>query len=425
MIGETIVNLILVYDRIQVAPEDSAAVRIDVLYREGQIDKDLCDILHILRKTRNKAIHENYSSVSEAKILLQMAYSLCEWFMQAYGDWSYEHHDFIMPEEKNEQKVTAIDSDDENRNEKILLQQAEKTAKASPAIPLDERKQRAMKAASQRQKTEAETRYLIDEQLRQVGWEADTENLRYSKGTRPEKGRDMAIAEWPTKSPDGKNGYADYVLFIGTKMVAIIEAKAEHKDVYDVIDHQGKEYPKNIRIDDSDYILGTWGPYKVPFTFATNGRPYLEQLKTKSGIWFLDLRNSSNVAKALQGWMGPIGIQELIEKDIDSGNQRLESMGYEVEEAEGGRLAVELYSANSPDLVTLDILMPEQDGLETLRQILKLNPAARVVMVTALGMEDYIKQAMELGASGFIIKPFAPEQVQAVVSKVLEEPAEG
>ncbi len=103
----------------------------------------------------------------------------------------------------------------------------------------------------------------------------------------------------------------------------------------------------------------------------------------------------------------------------------MESMGYEVEEAEGGRLAVELYSANSPDLVTLDILMPEQDGLETLRQILKLNPAARVVMVTALGMEDYIKQAMELGASGFIIKPFAPEQVQAVVSKVLEEPAEG
>ena len=103
----------------------------------------------------------------------------------------------------------------------------------------------------------------------------------------------------------------------------------------------------------------------------------------------------------------------------------MESMGYEVEEAEGGRLAVELYSANSPDLVTLDILMPEQDGLETLRQILKLNPAARVVMVTALGMEDYIKQAMELGASGFIIKPFAPEQVQAVVSKVLEEHAEG
>ena len=336
MIGETIVNLILVYDRIQVAPEDSAAVRIDVLYREGQIDKDLCDILHILRKTRNKAIHENYSSVSDAKILLQMAYSLCEWFMQAYGDWSYEHHDFIMPEGKKEQVVTAIDSEDENQNEKILLQQAEKTAKASPTIPLDERKQRAMKAASQRQKTEAETRYLIDEQLRQVGWEADTENLRYSKGTRPVKGRNMAIAEWPTKSPDGKNGYADYVLFIGTKMVAIIEAKAEHKDVYDVIDHQGKEYPKNIRIDDSDYILGTWGPYKVPFTFATNGRPYLEQLKTKSGIWFLDLRNSSNVAKALQGWMGPIGIQELIEKDIDSGNQRLESMSYDLLRDKGG-----------------------------------------------------------------------------------------
>lgn len=53
--------------------------------------------------------------------------------------------------------------------------------------------------ASQRPKSEAETRYIIDEQLRQVGWEADTENLRYSKGTRPTKEPNMAIAEWPHK----------------------------------------------------------------------------------------------------------------------------------------------------------------------------------------------------------------------------------
>ena len=50
------------------------------------------------------------------------------------------------------------------------------------------------------QKSEAETRYLIDEQLRKVGWEADTENLRYAKGTRPARGHCMAIAEWPTDS---------------------------------------------------------------------------------------------------------------------------------------------------------------------------------------------------------------------------------
>ena len=328
MIAETIVNLIFTYDRIPVPYDNSAAVRIDVLYREGQIDKDLCDILHAFRKVRNKAVHENYSSVSDAKTLLQMAYSLCEWFMQAYGDWTYEHHDFIMPEE--DQTPAIPDRSAETKEEETLVQQAVEAAASVPVLPAEERKKRVLMAASQRLKTEAETRYLIDEQLRQVGWEADTENLRYSKGTRPVKGRNMAIAEWPTNSSAGNRGYADYALFIGTKMVAIIEAKAEHKDVSAVIDYQGKEYPRNIRSDDSEYIIGSWGPYKVPFTFATNGRPYLEQLKTKSGIWFLDLRNKSNVPKALQGWMGPIGIQELLKKDIDSGNQKLKDMSYDL-----------------------------------------------------------------------------------------------
>ena len=67
------------------------------------------------------------------------------------------------------------------------------------------------------------SRYMIDEQLRKIGWEADTPNLRYSKGTRPQKGRNLAIAEWPTDSTVGKKGYADYALFVDTKMVATIE----------------------------------------------------------------------------------------------------------------------------------------------------------------------------------------------------------
>ena len=87
----------------------------------------------------------------------------------------------------------------------------------------------------------AETRYLIDEQMRKVGWEADTVNLRYSKGTRPQKGRNIAIAEWPTDSDVGNKGYADYALFAGTKMVATIEAKAIQKDIPSVIDYQWRE----------------------------------------------------------------------------------------------------------------------------------------------------------------------------------------
>ena len=67
---------------------------------------------------------------------------------------------------------------------------------------------------------EFETRKIIDEQLRKVGWEVDSNNLRYSKGTRPQKGRNIAISEYPTE-----NGFADYVLFVGTNAVAVIEAK--------------------------------------------------------------------------------------------------------------------------------------------------------------------------------------------------------
>lgn len=67
MIGETIVNLIFTYDRIPLPHDNTAANRIDMLLREGMITRDLLDILHALRKIRNKATHENYSSVEEAK----------------------------------------------------------------------------------------------------------------------------------------------------------------------------------------------------------------------------------------------------------------------------------------------------------------------------------------------------------------------
>ena len=97
MIGETIVNLIFAYDRIPFPADNSAASRIDALFREGMIARDLADVLHALRKKRNLAVHENYTSVDDGKTLLQMAYSLCEWFMQTYGDWSYQNAAFIMP----------------------------------------------------------------------------------------------------------------------------------------------------------------------------------------------------------------------------------------------------------------------------------------------------------------------------------------
>ena len=210
---------------------------------------------------------------------------------------------------------------------------SKKRKKRLPLLVLSQKKKRrqqAARAASQRQKTEAETRYIIDQQLCQVGWEADTENLRFSNGTRPAKGRNLAIAEWPTDSTVGNHGRADYALFIGLQFVGIIEAKAEHKDIPSVIDYQGKDYPRNIREADAQYQVGTWDSYKVPFTFATNGRPYLEQYKTKSGIWFLDLRQPSNVPKALRGWMSPENLLDLLGKNIDAGNRALEQMPFDL-----------------------------------------------------------------------------------------------
>lgn len=67
MIGETIVNLIFKYDRVPIPYDNTAVIRIDTLYREGLIDTEIQDILHSLRKARNKAVHENYSSVEDGK----------------------------------------------------------------------------------------------------------------------------------------------------------------------------------------------------------------------------------------------------------------------------------------------------------------------------------------------------------------------
>jgi type I restriction enzyme R subunit len=328
MIGETIVNLMFTYDRIQLPQDNTAVSRIDTLVREGLLTRDLATILHGLRKVRNKAVHENYSSVADDKIFLPMAYGLCEWFMQTYGDWSYAHTDYVMPEENSATEI--IDKIAEEKKEAELTKQAEEIAANAPKVEQEERKKQAYKVANQRPKTEAETRFLIDEQLRMVGWEADTENIRYSKGVRPTKGRRLAIAEYPTNSTVGNRGYADYALFIGEKLVGIIEAKAIHKDIPSVIDYQGKDYPRCIRKEDEKYIIGTWGEYKAPFTFATNGRTYLEQYKTKSGIWFLDLRKSDNVPMALHGWMSPDGIEELLATDVEGKNKELKDMPYDL-----------------------------------------------------------------------------------------------
>ena len=330
LFGETIVNIMLKLDNIAPPSYDNThANRIKLLKQNGLLPKDIDDILYSLRMTRNKAIHANYDSFEDCKILLEMAYNLGVWFMQTYGDWAYLPKDFVLPENTSNQVDYEALLKEKEELIKKLTDQVEKI-NDSQDTTIEERAKKAKSAADQINLSEKETRYIIDEQLRKVGWEADTVNLRYSKGTRPQKGRNIAIAEWPTDSKVGNRGYADYALFVGLNLVGIVEAKRKYTDIPSVIDYQCKDYAKEVKEEHAVYQVSTWNEYKAPFLFATNGRKYLKQLETKSGIWFLDTRQSSNIPKALQGWMSPDGIIEMLEKDIATANKSLEDMPYDL-----------------------------------------------------------------------------------------------
>jgi type I restriction enzyme R subunit len=147
--------------------------------------------------------------------------------------------------------------------------------------------------------------------------------LTFDRGVRPTKGKNLAIAEWPTLA-EGKEGWADYVLFAGVHPIAVVEAKRKHKDVPGVI-RQAKRYSNGYAIRGNELLLegSPWGEYKVPFLFATNGRPFLRQLRTKSGIWFLDARRPANHPVPLEGWYTPEGLLDLLKLDVDDAYAKL------------------------------------------------------------------------------------------------------
>lgn len=330
MFGERLILEIFAFEHIPEPKADNThANRIRLLKREGLIPKKIDDILFALRKTRNSAVHSGADSVDDAKILLQMTYNLSTWFMEVYGDWGYIPADFVMPGKVVLPDYEAIIKEQEDKIA-ALSHQVESVSTQASNKSTTERVQKAETTSENMELSEAETRYLIDEQLRKYGWEADTNNIRYSKGTRPQKGKNLAIAEWPTDSKVSKNGYADYALFVGLQLVGIVEAKKANIDIPSVIDYQCKDYAQLIKPEHNEYVIKQWGSYKVPFVFATNGRKYLKQIETKSGIWFLDLRNNSNAPKALQGWISPQGIMELLEKDISSANATLQNTPFDL-----------------------------------------------------------------------------------------------
>ena len=94
--------------------------------------------------------------------------------------------------------------------------------------------------------------------------------------------------------------------------------------------------------------------------------------------------------------------------------------GFEiVGEAENGQVAVEIFKEEEPDLVTMDITMPEMDGIEAVKEILKIDPQAKIVMCSAMGQQAMVIDAIQAGAKDFIVKPFDQERVLEAINKAL------
>lgn len=185
----------------------------------------------------------------------------------------------------------------------------------------------AHSAAAVIQISESDTRQLIDEQLAAAGWTVDSARLTFAKGARPQRGQNLAIAEWPTET-----GPADYALFIGLTPVAIVEAKRKNLDVSAAL-QQAKRYSRGFRASPEVVLpgsnFGANAEFRVPFVFSSNGRPYLRQLAQQSGVWFCDLRRPENLGHALDGWHRPEGLGALLQRDVDRAHAELASTPFD------------------------------------------------------------------------------------------------
>jgi len=347
---------------------------LDRLEDHGVIDRQLATLFHGLRDVGNDAAHTPRGSLREALHQLKMVRQIAIWYHRAFGQpKGFKPGPFVPPPDpaaaeralKDElavlrrvladhqqtslqasqtaaeatHRVSAAEEDarkayaeleaamelaqesteqleQEREAFEARLQALQAQINAQPKATTLATVRTAQAASRQVVLTEAETRELIDRQLIAAGWTADSVALRHSRGARPARGKNQAIAEWPM--PGGR---ADYVLFIGLNPVAVVEAKKATLDVSGTLE-QAKRYSQDF---DGQSEGGPWGKYRIPFVFSTNGRPYLKQLQTKSGIWFRDLRKTTNASRALMAWKTPAGLTALLKQDNDRAHQALQA----------------------------------------------------------------------------------------------------
>lgn len=357
--------------------EDSQITLLNRLRQQGWLSRDVADLFHWIRKAGNEANHELHGTHAGALQGLKMATALGIWFHRTFHNATFKGGAFIPPTtpadeteelqkqlaelqaqlqqvdaalkaeaEKSEAAAQQLvqaqadaslweelaqsvtDDADVSKAQLAELKALQARAEGQSVTMLSQLQQAANQAATKVDLDEAATRVLIDQQLREAGWEADTDTLNYrSHRTTPEPGRNMAIAEWPCEGADR----ADYALFLGTRLVAVVEAKRASKNVSGDIE-QAKRYARAAIGDGGELPDAQWqGKYRVPFVYATNGRPFQRQYLQASGIWSCDLRRAQNISKPLEGWHTPTGITELLKQDIDAATTRLDQTPVEFE----------------------------------------------------------------------------------------------
>ncbi len=373
--GEELARQVAARSGLLATPDELQSDLLRRLKFERAVPPEVLDLFHQVRIVGNRAAHDGYGDHRDALTTLKIARQLAIWFHRTFGkDAGFKPGPFVPPTapqvaseslmeeleqlraqraqllgeaEKAREAVEAARVahesaeararriDEERELWAVIAQEAEDQknaaladllvlqAAAAQATPQQKarQQQQAEQAAKGIDLDEAATRAIIDEQLRIRGWEADTKVLRYSQGARPAKGRAMAIAEWPTAS-----GPADYALFYGLPCLGTVEAKRECKNVSAAVD-QSERYARDIILEDGEAEAsgGPWDAYLVPFVFATNGRPYLKQIETESGIWFRDTRKATHHRRALNDWPTPDGLKARLEIDIEAAEAALKT----------------------------------------------------------------------------------------------------
>lgn len=375
---------------------DEKTSQADLLFklnREIRLDPNILGLFHTLRTEGNRAIHQFKTQHKEALAGLQLARTLAIWFHQAFGQQgtAFKAGAFVTPIDPSQQlrelttqieqlKAKLLDANElvENNQQLLTLVAREKDEYAALAEHMDveaktyeqlaveheqqlnqERKAfdarlkalqaemenrpqltrqasgKLQKASAQLSLNEELTRILIDQQLIAAGWETDTEQLTYQKGTRPEKGKNKAIAEWPTQG----NQAADYVLFAGLTPIAVVEAKRENTNVAGKIpqaERYARGFKPNPMMQPAWQVEGrtiAWADneeshYQIPFVYSCNGRPYVKQLEEQSGTWFRDVRELSNLARPLHEFHSPEGLLDVLKRSRVAAQQVLKNEGF-------------------------------------------------------------------------------------------------